>query len=143
MTRTAISARRFEALNPQSHVLDDAGFLMCPGILLAAVGACAEPTLTLDGMWQFLGAWAQSVSGTVGSAGSEITVFFSIKRDGSLQGQPGSLIRNSLRMMPHNRSYSPVRSAASLAVSRLQSQTAVAGRPLRLRVMSRARERGA
>jgi hypothetical protein len=57
-------------------------------LLLAAAGARAEPTSTLDGMWQLLGACAQSVGGLAGSAGSEVTVLFSIKRDGSLQGQP-------------------------------------------------------
>ena len=91
--RTAISEKRFEGLNPQRRSFVDLGSRMRPEIialplLLVATGARAEPTSTLDGMWQLLSACAQSIRGPAGSAGSEVTVLFSIRRDGSLQGQP-------------------------------------------------------
>ncbi len=57
-------------------------------LLVGATSAHADPISTLDGMWQLLGACAHSVSGPAASAGSEVTLLFSIKRDGSLQGQP-------------------------------------------------------
>ena len=152
MTRTAISARRFEGLSPQRRSLVNLESLMRPvmlalPLLLLAAGARAEPTSTLDGMWQLLGACAQSVRGPAGSAGSEVTVLFSIKRDGSLQGQPRITHSKLVGDDAVQREFlagalSGVARCFPLAITDGLGG-AVAGRPLRLRVMSRARERGA
>ena len=152
MTKTAISARRFEGLSPQSHSLVDSGSLMrsvmiALPLLLTATGARAEPTLTLDGMWQLLGACAQSVRGPAEAAGSEVTALFSIKRDGSLQGQPR--ITHS-KLVGDDATQQEYLSAVLSGVARCFTLAitdglggAVAGRPLRLRVMNRAKEHGA
>ena len=150
--RTAISARRFEGLSPQRRGPVDPGSRMRSAIialplLLAAAGARAEPTSTLDGMWQLLGACAQSVRGPEGSAGSEVTVLFSIKRDGNLQGQPRITHSKLVGDDAAQREFlagalSGVAHCFPLAITDGLGG-AVAGRPLRLRVMSRARERGA
>jgi hypothetical protein len=149
MTRTAI---RFEGLSPQCLVLVDPGSLMRSAIialslLLFSAGARAEPTSTLDGMWQLLSACAQSVRGPAGSAGSEVTVLFSIKRDGSLQGQPR--ITHS-KLVGDDAAQREFLAGALSGVARCFPLAitdglggAVAGRLLRLRVMSRAREPGA
>ena len=113
-------------------------------LLLLAAGARAEPTSTLDGMWQLLGACSQSVRGP---AGSEVTVLFSIKRDGSLQGQPRITHSKLVGDDAVQREFlagalSGVARCFPLAITDGLGG-AVAGRPLRLRVMSRARERGA
>ena len=116
-------------------------------MLLAAVGARAEPASTLNEMWQLLGACAQSVGGPAASAGSEVTVLFSIKRDGSLQGQPR--ITHS-KLMGDDGAQKEFLSAALSSIARCFPLSitdglggAVAGRPLRLRVMNRPRQRGA
>jgi hypothetical protein len=84
--------RPLSSLSPHHPALADiTKVLMRPvmlalPVLLATASAHAEPASTLDGLWQLLGACSQSVSGPVGSVGSEVTVLFSIKRDGCLQG---------------------------------------------------------
>ena len=152
MTKTGIWARRSEALSLRRRRLGDPGSLMrsmmiALPLLLAAAGARAEATSTLNGMWQLLSACAQSVSGPAGSAGSEVTVLFSIKRDGSLQGQPrithSKLVGDDAAQRDFLAgAFSGVARCFPLAITDGLGG-AVAGRPLRLRVMSRARERGA
>ena len=149
--RTAISARCFEVLSPQRRSLVDSGSLMrsvmiALPLLLTATGAHAEPKSTLDGMWQLLGECAQSVRGPAEAAGSEVTVLFSIKRDGSLQGQPR--ITHS-KLVGDDASQREFLAGALSGVARCFPLAitdglggAVAGRPLRMRVISRARERG-
>ncbi|MGU3362763.1 hypothetical protein ACLBWX_20755 [Methylobacterium sp. M6A4_1b] len=113
----------------------------------AVISARAEPASTLEGLWQLLGSCSQSVGGPSGSAGSEVTVLFSIKRDGNLQGQP-RITHSKLVGDEAAQKEFLARVLSSIARCFPLSITdglggAVAGRPLRLRVMNRARERGA
>lgn len=116
-------------------------------LLFVAAGAYAEPTSTLNGMWQLLGSCAQSVGGPAASAGSEVTVLFSIKRDGSLQGQPRI---THTKLVGDDGAQKEFLSAALSGIARCFPLSitdglggAVAGRPLRLRVMNHPRQRGA
>jgi hypothetical protein len=113
----------------------------------AAPSAHAEPASTLNGLWQLLGSCSQSVGRPAGSAGSEVTVLFSIKRDGSLQGQPR--ITHS-KLVGDDASQKGFLAGVLGSIARCFPLSitdglggAVAGRPLRLRVVNRARERGA
>ncbi|TXN02154.1 hypothetical protein FV222_09850 [Methylobacterium sp. WL103] len=116
-------------------------------LLLPAVDARAEPTSTLDGMWQLLGACTQSIGGPAASVGSEVTLLFSIKRDGSLQGKP---------RITHSKLVGDEETQRAFVSEVLTSVAhcfplpitdglggAVAGRPLRIRVLNRPKERGA
>jgi hypothetical protein len=116
-------------------------------LLLAATGVRAEPTSTLNGMWQLLGACARSVGGPAESVGSEVTVLFSIKRDGSLQGQPR--ITHS-KLVGDEAAQKEFLSGVLGSVARCFPLAitdglggAVAGRPLRIRVLNLPKERGA
>lgn len=113
----------------------------------AASGARAEQASTLDGLWQLLGSCSQSVGGSAASVGSEVTVLFSIKRDGSLQGQPRITYS---KLVGDNAAQKEFLAEVLGSIARCFPLSitdglggAVAGRPLRLRVMNRARERGA
>ena len=116
-------------------------------LLLAATSAHAEPASTLDGLWQLLGSCARAVEGTEGSSGSEVTVLFSIKRDGSLQGQPRIAYSRLVGEDAAQKAFlaevlGGIARCFPLAITdRLGG--AIAGRPLRLRVTNRARERRA
>lgn len=115
-------------------------------LILFVSSAHAEPASTLVGLWQKLGLCTQSIGGPDGSTGSEITVLLSIKRDGSLQGAPRITYSRLVGDEPTQRAFVS-HALASLAGCFPVSITdglggAVAGRPLRLRIMSRMRERG-
>jgi hypothetical protein len=101
--RTTISAKLFVRFSPRGLRLVDRRQIPMRPLLLAmllvfaaAPNAHAEPASTLNELWHLLGSCSQSVGGPAESAGSEVTVLFSIKRDGSLQGQP----RITLSSMP-------------------------------------------
>ncbi|WP_238273070.1 hypothetical protein [Methylobacterium cerastii] len=115
-------------------------------LLFAAAGVRAEPTSTLDGMWRLLGSCAQSVGGPAASVRSEVTLLFSIKRDGSLQGKPR--ITHS-KLVGDEEAQKAFLSGVLTSISRCFPLPitdglggAVAGRPLRIRVMNRPKERG-
>jgi hypothetical protein len=147
MTMT-ISTRRLLrrcGLFDRNVILMRSALLALP-LLFTATSAHAEPTSTLDGMWQLLGACAQSVGGPAASAGSEVTLLFSIKRDGSLQGQPR--ITHS-KLVGDDETQKAFLSDVLRSVARCFPLSitdglggAVAGRPLRIRVMNRPKERG-
>ena len=116
-------------------------------LLLPAVDARAEPTSTLNGMWQLLGTCTQSIGGPAASLGSEVTLLFSIKRDGSLQGKP---------RITHSKLVGDEETQRAFVSEVLTSVAhcfplpitdglggAVAGRPLRIHVLNRGKERGA
>ncbi|KQT71398.1 hypothetical protein ASG51_10695 [Methylobacterium sp. Leaf465] len=109
--------------------------------------ARAEPASTLAGLWQALGSCSQSVGGPAGSAGSEVTVLLSIRRDGSLQGQPRI---THAKLTGDDAAQKEFLAGVLGSIARCFPLSitdglggAVAGRPLSLRVMNRARERGA
>lgn len=130
--------------HPGAHRLRVAGPAMV--LLLASGGARAEPASTLQALWQQLGTCAQAIGGPAGSVGSEVTVLLSIKRDGTLQGQP---------RITHSRLVGDEAAQRAFVAGALGSIArcfplritdglggAVAGRPLRMRVLNRPRERG-
>ncbi|MFK5600182.1 hypothetical protein ACFZ8E_24765 [Methylobacterium sp. HMF5984] len=121
--------------------------ILALSLLLAATNARAEPTSTLNGMWQLLGSCTQSVGGPAASVGSEVTLLFSIKRDGSLQGKPR--ITHS-KLVGDEQAQKAFLSEVLASVARCFPLPitdglggAVAGRPLRIRVMNRPKEQGA
>lgn len=116
-------------------------------LLLVAGDARAEPASTLTALWQQLGACTGAIGGPENSAGSEVTVLVSIKRDGSLQGRPR--ITHS-RLVGDEGAQKAFLSGVLDSIARCFPLSitdglggAVAGRPLRLRVMNRAKERSA
>ena len=151
MTKTAIWARRFEELSPQRLVFVKQSsrmrsVMLALPLLLAATGARTEPASNLNAMWHLLGSCAQSVGGPAEAVGSEVTVLFGIKRDGSLQGQPR--ITHS-KLVGDDGAQKEFLSAALSGIARCFPLSitdglggAVAGRPLRLRVTNRPRDRG-
>jgi len=113
----------------------------------SSLGTRVEPASTLGGVCQLLGSCSQPIGGLAGSAGSEVTVLFSIKRDGSLQGQPR--ITHS-KLVGDGAAQKEFLAGALSGIARCFPLSitdglggAVAGRPLRLRVMNHAWERGA
>jgi hypothetical protein len=152
--RTTISAKPFVRSSPRRNRLVDRRQIPMRPLMLAmlmafaaASDARAEPASTLGGLWHLLGSCSQSVGGPAGSVGSEVTVLFSIKRDGSLQGQPR--ITHS-KLVGDEAAQKEFFAGALSSIARCFPLSitdglggAVAGRPLRLRVMNRARERGA
>lgn len=110
-----------------------------------AMPASSAPADSLAGLWSYLGGCARLEGVPPGAAGSEVTVLFSLRRDGSLLGQPRITHSHLIGSGEDQRAFI----AASLgAVSRcLPAQitdslgSAIAGRPLSLRLMSRKPER--
>lgn len=107
--------------------------------------ARSAPADTLASLWRYLGGCARVEGVPPGAAGSEVTVLFSLKRDGSLLGQP----RITHSRLTGSEADQQVFVASALgAVSRcLPAQItdglggAIAGRPLSLRLTSRKPER--
>ncbi|GJE49981.1 hypothetical protein GOFOIKOB_3022 [Methylobacterium tardum] len=57
-------------------------------LTLAAPAAHADPANTLNDLWQALSVCARRAQVAPEAAGSEVTVLFTLRRDGSLQGKP-------------------------------------------------------
>lgn len=104
-----------------------------------------RPAASLAELWQVLSACAQVKGVPAGAVGSEVTVLFSLKRDGSLLGQPRITHSRLTGALDEQRAF------VSAALSRIASCLpvpltpglggAIAGRPFRLRIMSRRPER--
>ena len=117
--------------------------------LLPAVAAGAadrsKAAASLSELWQALNACAEITGLPTAAAGSEVTVLFSLKRDGSLLGQP-RITHSRLTGGPDEQ-----RAFVSAALSGIAGCLpmpvtpglggAIAGRPFRLRVISRRPER--
>ena len=58
------------------------------GLTLAGPAAHAQPANSLHDLWQAIGACARRAQVAPEAAGSEVTVLFTLRRDGSLQGKP-------------------------------------------------------
>ncbi len=122
-----------------------AGALFLAGLALVASPAHATPVDTLAGLWQTLGQCARIGAVPNPTLGSEVTVLFSLKRDGSLLGQPR--ITHS-RLLGDQADQQAFMAAALTAVAKCLPIPitdglggAIAGRPLRLRLTSRKPER--
>ena len=107
--------------------------------------AQAAPADNLATLWRNLGACTKLDGVPPGAVGSEVTVLFSLKRDGSLLGRPR--ITHS-RLVGNESDRRGFIAAALGAVSRCLPMPitdglggAIAGRPLNLRLMSRKPER--
>lgn len=107
--------------------------------------AKAAPADNLATLWRDLGACATLDGVPPGAVGSEVTVLFSLKRDGSLLGRPR--ITHS-RLVGNESDRRDFVAAALSAVSRCLPIPitdglggAIAGRPLNVRLTSRKPER--
>lgn len=119
-------------------------------ILAFCVAACpfaaqAAPADNLAALWRTLGACAKLDGVPPGAQGSEVTVLFSLKRDGSLLGHPRITHSRLVGGEGDQRSFV---AAALGAVSRCLPIAitdglggAIAGRPLNLRLTSSKPER--
>jgi len=119
------------------------GLLLVLAVVPAPVRA--EPANTLSEPWRALGACARITGAPAAAAGSEVTVLFSLKRDGSLQGQPRITHSHLVGDAVTQRAFI---AGALTAVARCLPVTmtdgpggAIAGRPLRLQLTSRPPER--
>ncbi|MGU3539469.1 hypothetical protein [Methylobacterium sp. A54F] len=106
-----------------------------------------EPAATLTELWRRLGACTRVSRVPVDALGSEVTVLFSIRRDGSLQGEPRITYSRLYGDEAAQRGFIG-NALADLARCFPISITdglggAVAGRPFRLRLTSPRGERGA
>jgi hypothetical protein len=116
-------------------------------LALAAVPtpAQAEPADTLPELWRALGACSRVSGVPAAAAGSEVTVLFSLKRDGGLLGQP-RITHSHLTGGPDDQ-----RAFVSAALSGIARCLpvpitpglggAIAGRPFRLRIIGQRPER--
>lgn len=105
----------------------------------------ADPANTLEELWSVVRGCATLDGVTPGSLGSEVTVRFSLKRDGSLLGQPRITHSSLLGDRADQQSFL---AAALGAVSRCLPVSitdglggAIAGRPLSIRLTSKKPER--
>ncbi len=121
------------------------GAVILGALLVGAAPAHAASANTLTELWRILGECAKLGAVPTSAAGSEVTVVFSLKRDGSLLGQP----RISHSRLVGNAGDQRDFIAGSLAaISRCLPIPvtdglggAIAGRPLRLRLTSHKPER--
>lgn len=126
-------------------VVSAASAVLSPSAMAAGLADRTRPAASLAELWQVLSSCAQITGVPAGAAGSEVTVLFSLKRDGSLLGQP-RITHSRLTGGPDEQ-----RAFVSAALSGIASCLpvpvtpglggAIAGRPFRLRIMSRRPER--
>lgn len=115
-----------------------------PHVAAAGLVDRSKPAASLADLWRVLGACAQIAGAPSAAAGSEVTVLFSLKQDGSLLGQP-RITHSHLTGGPDDQ-----RAFVSAALSGIAGCLplpvtpglggAIAGRPFRLRIISRRPE---
>jgi hypothetical protein len=113
-------------------------------LTLAGSVAHAQPANSLHDLWQALGACARRAQVAPQAAGSEITVLFTLKRDGSLQGKPritySRLIGDKIDQQAFvAASLSAIAGCFPLLMTEGLGG-AVAGRPIRFRLVSGSRD---
>ncbi|MFG4693398.1 hypothetical protein ACF0BX_19900 [Acinetobacter baumannii] len=112
-------------------------------LMLAGSPALAEPANSLTGLWAALGTCTQHARVAPEAAGSEVTVLFTLRRDGTLQGKP----RITYARLVGDRDQQQAFLAATLAAIAGCFPIAitdglggaVAGRPIRFRMISGSR----
>lgn len=111
-------------------------------LALTLVGSVAQaaPANTLNDLWAALGACARRARVAPEAAGSEVTVLFTLKRDGSLQGKPritySRLIGNKVDQQAFvAASLSAIASCFPIPMTEGLGG-AIAGRPIRFRLVS-------
>ncbi|GJD55779.1 hypothetical protein [Methylobacterium dankookense] len=115
--------------------------------LLLAIGltsaAQAEPASTLRDMWGALGTCTGRIRVPQEASGSEVTVLFTMRRDGSLQGRPRITHSRLVGDEAARRDFVAAALAALAACFPLPITEglggAVAGRPIRYRITSGTR----
>jgi hypothetical protein len=126
-----------------SAVLPPAAGLVL-GLAVAPVPAArSEPAATLQALWAALGTCTARARFALEASGSEVTVLFTLRRDGSLQGQP---------RITHSRLVGDAASQRDFVAGALAALAAcfpvpiteglggaIAGRPIRYRVTSGTR----
>jgi len=110
-------------------------------LLVGSIEAKGAPANTLRELWSELSACVRPPSGDVGS---ELTIIFALKRDGSLLGKPRITHSHLIGDPDAQRRFveaAIVAVAKCLPVS-ITSELggAIAGRPLSIRIVSRPRE---
>jgi hypothetical protein len=110
---------------------------------ISAPVAHAEPANTLHDLWQALGACAHHAQVAPEAAGSEITVLFTLKRDGSLQGKPRITYSRLIGERVDQQAFVAASFSAIAGCFPLPMTDglggAVAGRPIRFRLISGSR----
>jgi hypothetical protein len=112
-------------------------------VAILASGAHADPANSLHDLRQALGDCARHAQVAPEAAGSEITVLFTLKRDGSLQGKPritySRLIGDGIDQQAFvSALLSAIASCFPLPVTEGLGG-AIAGRPIRFRLVSGSR----
>jgi len=112
-------------------------------LTLAGPAAQAQPVNSLHDLWQALGTCVRRALVAPQAAGSEVTVLFTLKRDGSLQGKPritySRLIGDKIDQQTFvAASLSAIASCFPLPMTNGMGG-AIAGRPLRFRLASGSR----
>lgn len=116
--------------------------LIIPALMSSLMGsaALASPANTLDDLWKALGACARSAKVAPEAAGSEVTVLFTLKRDGSLQGKPRITYARLLGDSVDQQAFVAASLSAIAACFPLPMTAglggAIAGRPIRFRLTS-------
>lgn len=113
-------------------------------LMFAGSTAQADPVNTLHDLWEVLGACARHAQVAPEAAGSEVTVLFTLKRDGSLQGKPRITYARLVGDSDQQRAFIATSLSAIADCFPIQITDglggAVAGRPIRFRVISGSRE---
>lgn len=109
-------------------------------LTLGAPAAHADPANTLHDLWQALSACARRAQVAPEVGGSEVTVLFTLRRDGSLQGKPritySRLIGSNVDQQAFvAASLSAMASCFPLPITEGLGG-AIAGRPIRFRLVS-------
>jgi hypothetical protein len=109
-------------------------------LIVAGPPAHAEPANTLHALWDALSACARRAPVAPDAAGSEITVLFTLRRDGSLQGRPRITHTRLVGGADQERAFvattlSAIAGCFPIAITDGLGG-AVAGRPIRFRIVS-------
>ncbi|MGV7032156.1 hypothetical protein [Methylobacterium symbioticum] len=121
-----------------------AALLVVIGLAIGPISAArAEPASTLQEMWARLGTCTGRIRMPKEASGSEVTVLFTVRRDGSLQGRPRITHSRLVGDEPSRRDFVAAALGALGACFPLPLTEglggAVAGRPFRYRITSGTR----
>jgi hypothetical protein len=114
------------------------------GLTLAGSVAHAQPANSLHDLWQALGACARRAKVAPEVAGSEITVLFTLKRNGSLLGKPRITYSRLIGDEVDQQAFVAASLSAIAGCFPLPMTDglggAIAGRPIRFRLVSGSRD---
>jgi hypothetical protein len=114
------------------------------GLTLAGSVAHAQPANSLHDLWQALDACARRAKVAPEVAGSEITVLFTLKRNGSLLGKPRITYSRLIGDVVDQQAFVAASLSAIAGCFPLPMTDglggAIAGRPIRFRLVSGSRD---